>query len=804
MANPTTIPGLPFKFQGQNVTNFTTSMGWNTSPSTLTLTVVEKKTDTEVGPAAFAGSTIGSLPVGKYFNVSFGSFNFGGILRNRTYSESVGGKKWSVILVDPREIMKNTVVLVAPSDGTLKSFGGRRVIDIFNEAGSLLDSQWTPTGMPWKTIKDILSKPTISAVEGFLGQVFQLNVDELDAKVDPEFRVGGNMLGLEELIQEVAKAAAVDWYVETNAATNPVIKIRVVDRSADAEPESLQVFAARFGYNTVLSRVESISVGKELRNETGCVILQSANREFLTKESLTTQTADTAAATPGVITSGGSSAPNQFNALPRLDLSLEGLGIFNPTELGMRTALSDFMSWIYYIAKFHKKETGNSIPDFFISLYDFSKAGATLDKTITELKNKQGGGVIGNANNLRKRPSRDDDELFKKLEELERQENLAKISYEKYRDYANKYYGKVFVYFDSKIVPEFFEEIGSAFTRGVGNKDGLDDDIAKFFEDSSGQGKERLRSNEFEEVDEKKTPGKTSAVVIFSGKISKTIVTNIVSSTTGKVVGSTTSKKLVSMEQAIEDGLVIFEGHDDESFFFKEGNLYVSANTSNGIATINPIWFRAVDKFETILGKNLEEDVQIAKALGDNISKKQTKMLDILDDFLISLHREAVQPDSIWVPMRNKISFWKTWRSEDCGNGKMLVEQDNSLDPFNFGSFGFMDDAGQRKIKRMGTLQTEADTGSVVVEGIPEFTIGSSIGKNSTLTNIAVNFGKEKITTTYTLQSFTPRFGIDAKDQIDQRAFFSNRFKQSLVKENEKTLQDLLLSKVNQDGVRNF
>ncbi len=750
MPNPTTIAGLPFTFQGQFIIGLSTALGWNTSPSSVNLTVVEKKTETEKGPAAFAGSTIGSLQIGKFFSLSLGSFSFGGLLRSRRYTEDTGGKKWQVTLVDPRELMKNTIVLVAPSDGTIKSFGGRRVIDIFNTAGGLFASGWTATGMPWSTIATVLGLPTVSAMEGLV-DVFKVDVSELTAKMDPDFRISGNMLTLAELLQQAATAAAVDWFVETSATTNPTVKLKVVDRSTDDETISLQSFAAQFGYDTVNSRVKNIQVGKEWRNETGCAILQSSNFEFLDNRSPTT------------------------TGLPKLDLSFEGFGLFLPSEKGMRAALAEQKVWEFYMERFHKKESEDGeLPEFFNSLYSFDHL-ESLDIAVEKAIAQQDTPPPKNPNYYARQKSKDNTPASE-FAEYKKNVAIVKIAYEKYRDYANKFYGKVFVYYDDNIIPEVFEEIGGAFTRSIGNKDGLPSVVAQFFEDTSGEGKQVVGNEE----DTK--PGKTRPVAAFD---------NVTIENEGES----------NIEIANKQGKIIFDGQSPQDFIFNEGTLYVAASTSNGLMTINPLWQESKDKFEEFPGITLEDDFVNGKQLG---SKEDFKNLIENGKVNLKVHRKAIEPDGVWIPLRNKLVFWKTWRSSICGPNALRVEQDGSLDPANYGSFTLMDIAGQQKVDRMGSEQFEADRGSVQVEGIPEKKLGSSVGLNSHITSIGITFGIGGALTTYTLQSFTPRFGETSKDQLDQMALLGNKIKSDIVKNNERLLQNLSLAKVHSDALKDF
>src|SRR3990167_1617965 len=330
------IAGLPVMFQGAYVVSFGASMGWNTSPSTLNIVVVEPLTETTPGPAAFTGTPISNLQVGRFFSFQVGTFSFGGLLKKREYVESTSdGKKWNLSFLDPRELFKNTIVLTAPTDATLKPLVGPRIIDVYNESSSAdcfsNDSGWNTTGMPWGTILTVLNKPGVGVLPGPY-DLIKLDVADLATVVDPALRVTGNFHNLLDLIQQAANAAAVDWYVDGTAAANAHAVIRVVNRGTEFENLGVQAFATSYGYGTADNRVKSINVGREWRNEEGCKVLQSANLEFLYDRELKGQTDD-----------------ERIEYFPELDLTDEGFGVTTPTEAMMRAALVNQNSWEIYL-----------------------------------------------------------------------------------------------------------------------------------------------------------------------------------------------------------------------------------------------------------------------------------------------------------------------------------------------------------------------------------------------------------------------------------------------------------------------
>jgi hypothetical protein len=98
----------PIKFLGATVLSFNSSLGLGSaSESTLNVDLTE---DCDQDDSFFPAD--GSIQVGDVVYFNAGKFKFGGVLSTWTISQGSGGKVYNVKVVDPRQVLENTAVIV--------------------------------------------------------------------------------------------------------------------------------------------------------------------------------------------------------------------------------------------------------------------------------------------------------------------------------------------------------------------------------------------------------------------------------------------------------------------------------------------------------------------------------------------------------------------------------------------------------------------------------------------------------------------------------------------------------------------
>ncbi len=124
----------------------------------------------------------------------------------------------------------------------------------------------------------------------------------------------------------------------------------------------------------------------------------------------------------------------------------------------------------------------------------------------------------------------------------------------------------------------------------------------------------------------------------------------------------------------------------------------------------------------------------------------------------------AHQPDFIAIPLKSNIYTYGPWFLQGA-TGKVRVEYDSSLVPWNYGGFTYMNLAAQAKVTQAVSAMTLYETGDFTKVGPPGYSLGDTLQADGpNITNIDVSYGERGITTTYRLATFTPHFGVFSKD----------------------------------------
>ncbi len=125
----------------------------------------------------------------------------------------------------------------------------------------------------------------------------------------------------------------------------------------------------------------------------------------------------------------------------------------------------------------------------------------------------------------------------------------------------------------------------------------------------------------------------------------------------------------------------------------------------------------------------------------------------------ISVHPAARIPTAMGVPLKSNILTYGPWYAEGAP-GRVRYEQDPSLTPWDYGGTAVMDVAGADRVATALTNTQAVEAGSITVAGAPMYTLGDLLVANGpNLTGIDVRYGNSGVTTSYRMETFTPRFG---------------------------------------------
>jgi hypothetical protein len=708
------LGGQPATFLGAYVANVNSSLGLAQSPSTCTVTLVE---DYCVTPPV----TFEPPEMGVFETVTVGQFQFAGVVTGYQRDvANIGGRRITVNLSDPREIMKSIPIIIAPGyrnvvAGLENIDQGCSVMDVFgayddDESGVNL-SGWNQAGMRYE---DIARAFKGGSVERFgilfqvptqfgivFGQTYFFNLDEVTAKVDPGYRLNTNLINVADMIQELASRHSFDWFIlsEENTQKGRVdVTVKVIDRSVDNIDLDLDDFlAANSGF------VESAQRGFELRNEVACAVLLGAPFEQLRAVNV-----DGLANNPIDLTSEG------------------GAEKYYMTEDEMRHVLVGKEAWKCWV------NTNGGL-----DIYSFG--GAAILAPLWELGDAED---IGNQNGI-------NPERF--VVKVEDEEVTGRI-YDKLQAHASATYGKRFL-FDTILDVEL---IDAAWTADVvaGNND-----PNEYFRNSDGKTRCYV---EFAPSDIIEFPPVTTGPSFVLGLGDK-------------------APQPLTLELADDfevDNAVT--NVDKADYIIDNGKLYVAGTVEEGnvIKLDAPIVSSTpVPNENKCAEAGQAGSRQTAGGTSSGATRVRTKRNFVFGEVDASLHQRAYQPTRVFVATKHKyLRYGPVFASniDADSEGALVIDQDDGFAPWEFGGTTIMLDAMQFRVDNASSKVKTVESATITVEGLPKLSIGDTIGKNSNVNNISISFGNG-VRTTYELRSFLRSFGELSKQELASLSLFARR-----------------------------
>lgn len=281
----TDIITQPIKFLGATVLSFNSQLGLGTSESTLNVDLIE---DCESNPPDIFYPTLSSnnlnfIEVGApvYFMTAIDGqgFNFGGVLTNWTVTQGGSGKTYNVKVVDPRQLLENTVVIIDTYMGPpVKSTNYFNVYAAYEQdvlqgnCNSFGASGSSERGMPYKKIIQSLANmnPEICSPTGYK---FRVNFNSFPQNVPEFYNVPGPSITILQLLQDVCDVLGYEFYA--NLIPGNIIDIGLIDLKKT--PSSFYNILSI--YNGIAT---DLSYGQELRNEKTKAIIFGEKVHYMT------------------------------------------------------------------------------------------------------------------------------------------------------------------------------------------------------------------------------------------------------------------------------------------------------------------------------------------------------------------------------------------------------------------------------------------------------------------------------------------------------------------------------------------
>ena len=273
-------------FAGGLVTRLSTTLGWNGTPSTMELQLVEGQVGvTEDVVRQATGFRYSEMDPGSITGLSVGQLDFMGVVESWDESYSPNGHVFSVRLSDPRIIFPH-VVLTIDGCGPTGSQRIANVLNPFEYYGNPVAADSNERGMSFNRIRQFLESS--SGIINTYGKPLKLDFsNSLFASGNgiPDFyRVEGSTISLDQLLQRVASDFNFDFFAEidynsfdpdTSVVSN--IKVNTVDRS---RPSNSGALTLTFSILDNFGTLQSYKIGRELRSDPSHVMLFGSKKAF--------------------------------------------------------------------------------------------------------------------------------------------------------------------------------------------------------------------------------------------------------------------------------------------------------------------------------------------------------------------------------------------------------------------------------------------------------------------------------------------------------------------------------------------
>lgn len=725
-------PFTQTKFLGATVHGFTSSIGWNEQQTVITVTLYEDKGQ---------GDSFRPPEVGRVVKFKFDAFQYEGILQKSSERGDINGNPaFEVIITDPREVLAGAQVIISSFNGKVSAVPN--LINAYGHWESSLGfggSLVNESGMVWQAPFDILGldvtasgasitvtpmgpvgiKPAIEALtvgSGGYGAGLQLRGETYSVDLSglplppPHYRIGGVSVSILDAVSQVCQDGGHDFIIYLE---NGVIKVKTVSRVAQPSIGDIANFIN--SQENVISK----SVGQELRNDiTNSILLGGDLQELV--QVYNPSGNDTIWPYWGEDPDGnaiiGVGTPEVWhevllNASPIADImgSLE----YHCTIPELRCALMDFDSWAAYVIRWY--------PDKAKIIDLVSAIDSTSDLTMMFPDIMFQHDLIA---------QRDEEAYyFGRMNESEYWTQRAQRVYDFVRNYAQEYFGKKFlvripflIYW--KYEPETThlvstDEISDAGYTGEGAIPlGLAYENNDYFLTPDGRFECFIR-------------------VPFDPKIDWA--------------------KLDPDSVAVQSDGVYVKATAEPKIIYPGGSLFpycvVTLSQPVHLASSDPLG--GVKDIATLL------DVPVGQVVSAAAMR--------YGSFPMRIHPAPIRPDAVAIPMKNNRVSYGPWWTSGGVPGKVNFQRDESMVPWNYGDWDTMNKAAEAKLANSATEMQVSEAGSVELAGSPTIQLGDSlVAGGPNVTGITVSVSDRGVSTQYSMQTFTPRFGTFSKDNADR------------------------------------
>lgn len=126
-----------------------------------------------------------------------------------------------------------------------------------------------------------------------------------------------------------------------------------------------------------------------------------------------------------------------------------------------------------------------------------------------------------------------------------------------------------------------------------------------------------------------------------------------------------------------------------------------------------------------------------------------------MDEVTFHDGEEIVYADLYAIPLRSKLLSYGPWYAVGA-DGKVVYERNQDLNPWNYGGFAAMNNAGEARVMDGITNQTLSEIGSVTLPGAPTMNFGDRLtAEGPYVTDMTISVGSQGVTTAYNFQAWS-------------------------------------------------
>lgn len=753
-------------FLGANLQAFSASLGLNSSPTTLQVTLVEDNPfDPNANPKC-TGFLVTAAAPGNITGFQFGAFQFIGMINGYSKHYGPDGWRYNVRLSDPRVLFQNIPVVLDSLEPWNQEIPN--CLNPFQYYGGPQPADRTKDGMSFRKIRDYLTATGVMNLYGlkFLLQ-FSSGYFDSSGSLNPSgvpewYRIPDTITNLSNMLDSVSRDLGFDYYSyidwnSFNPTGTSLIKVQEINRVYAVSGQDIRLYISGAQSSGTLI---SYDVGRELRNDpTSCIVIGEKDTYWYgpngsqikpywgrTQDGsalydVNTNTSDGFVLLDHLRGSGSelvdSTAQVSFNQIilsqtanadiypPQVTrvYTISTVSGYRPTQNMMRASLVSQKAWesIFFRDLPTLAQHWGITEQIFMSGSEFLTKPENV-RWSTDLTRKSSG-------------------LYHRPQYIQ---NFLNSVYEATRSAVESYWGKQFIldlptsvmfvsglYNHSEVYPTIDYSIASAassetttsYPSGIPNYPVLAGSHNPIFKDEVGRSKAFLSVRNWDQ---------------YSSNLSVPIDPVYL------------DRNSALMEQG--DQLVVPISVEQWDKYPIKAIVNVNNNIQGRIPPYLGNYAVMVAGFSEFLKLHGYDTATI-----DTYNIMQ--LAGVNKEFGLAPPRLSgidSSPGSygINIPLQQNFKYFGPFVATGGRPGGINIIQDSSISPWTFAGQAKMTLAGQQLANRGIAPIDTLDNASFVIAGIPEFNIGQFIGNNSNINGLSVQYGRDGVTTNYSVSTF--------------------------------------------------